>query len=222
MVDQDIRTEEGDVAYAIIADPRERTIDIEEDVDGVLCTGDVLNLAPPPDESPEGSLYAEIVGKEGYKSGDVDRILQNIADMSDTVTGKAIVRYERFLDTVDEPFYTVMGNQDIPEAYGEKAVSSLEDLEKVHGVDGVVPVFSDLPEGVFPTEISEESFYDQVKEASGDILLSHSLPDSFDPEQYGFNHAYCSPSETDRSYASDDVTELRSYYTSGAYEIIHM
>lgn len=217
----DAGSEDGKT-YAVVADPRETIISIDENVDGILCTGDVLDLAPPPDDAPDGSIYAEVNGDEGYASGDVEAILQNIADMTDSVSDRATVRYDSFLDTLDEPFYSVMGNQDMPDAYQDVALRDLDELDEIHGIDGFVPEFSELPEGVFPAGISEESFYEQVRGASGDILLSHSLPSSFEPEQYGFDHAFCSPNEADGSYDSDNVTELPAYRQASEYKLIHV
>lgn len=213
----------GVTKYAVIADPRGATIDIDDSVDAILCTGDLLDVVPPPDETVDGSLYEEVFGHEGYDEKDIETIAANAKKLYEEKSETLRSRYAVFFDEIEDDFYTVYGNLDDPSVLKEYAGSGFHppnDLEEVSGIDGVIPEVAGTPEGMFPTEISEEQFYREAKQKEGDILIAHTVPAEFTPEEFGFEQVYCSAGE--QGAEAEDVNYLPSYKTTNYYEVVEL
>lgn len=181
---------DADPVYAAIADPQEQPIDIDDAYDAILCTGDILNFAPEPgaDVALEDSLLYDYNPDvtDLYAEQDLPGILEQVAaaGADDQVIERAADRYDRFFQDLDDPFYYVTGNQDIPAALETAAdrydrVRPADDLPGVGAVHGFVASFADLPETeCFPGEISEDTFYDRLRAAEEhDTVVTHTLPD---------------------------------------------
>lgn len=213
--------------YLVVADPTEAPVSVDAAYDAVICTGDILDLAPPPGADPEGSLLAAHRPgvSDRYTEDDVAGILDDIRDaVNDTALHKhAAGRYQAFFDKLDRPFYYVTGNQDLPDALAS-AASNYETVQPVStvddwtGVDGVIPSVAGIPEGVFPVECSEDAFYDQLE--GGELLVAHTLPDGFDPGRYGYRRAVASAPDGAATREADGVIELAPW--PDAYRIIEL
>lgn len=216
---------DSETIYAVVADPRGDSVTIDEEIDGVLCTGDVLNIVPPPGGNVDGSLYEERFGSEGYDEDSKEVIIENTEELFEQADEVAFEeRYRRFLHDTETPFYTVYGNLDDPESYQQVSEGGshmhIDDLADVSGIDGVIPGVSGIPEGVFPVEIDEKEFYQQAQEKDGEILIAHSIPEGFDPTAYGFEAAFCS--EGEQNNHSDAVHRLPSYKETRSYERVRL
>lgn len=206
----------GQETYLVIADPMETTPDAEESYDAILCTGDVLELAPPPGEDPDGSVLAAVYEDtaQAYSEGP-GAALDAIRDHGSTAEAKEVAaeRYNAFLDALDAPLVTVAGNQDHHDVLeevedGRDDLELLDERDGLYGFQGFVPGFADLPEGVFPSERTEDEFYDEIGDTDADTLVAHSLPEDFEPQEYGFERAFCSAESSTPD--SDDVIALES------------
>lgn len=202
--------------YLVIADPMEYVPDVDTQYDAILCTGDVLELAPPPGEDPTGSVLDEVHDDtaSAYDDGP-GAALDAIRDHGSTAEAKdrAAERYDAFLDALDAPLVTVAGNQDHRDVLEDieddrDDLELLDERDGLYGFQGFVPAFADLPDGVFPSERTEDEFYDAVDDTDADTLVAHSLPDDFDPQDHGFEQAYCSAESS--TPASEDVIALGS------------
>lgn len=198
--------------FTVVADVMEET-DIS---DPTICTGDLLNLAPPPETSPEGSLLLELKPgiHESYRQNDVQDILTAIRSIKSdpAVLEAAKRRYRQLFANVDELYY-VMGNQDIPEALTAVAaeydhVDHASGLPSVVGVDGLIPEVAGTPPETFPCECSTEHFRKTVRRATGNVLIAHTIPDSFDPDEYGFSVAICSTDQDESLDTGEGVIRL--------------
>jgi len=205
-----------DTTYLIIADPMEQAPDVDSSYDAILCTGDLLELAPPPGSDPEGSVLDAVYDDTAaaYEEGP-GAVLDAIQDHAHGQEAKELAqeRYNEFLDEMDAPLYTATGNQDHRDVL-EDVAAERDDLELLgehdesYGFQGFVPAFADLPGDVFPSERTAEEFYDEIGETDATVLVAHSLPADFEPTAHGFERAYCSAESS--TPASDDVRALES------------
>lgn len=218
--------------YAVVADPVEQEIDIEEAYEAIICTGDLLNFAPAPNASEElveNSMlgeYGENV-EQPYAEKDVGRILEEVDRVKRRrdVIGEAISRYGAFFDSIDEPVYYVMGNQDIPRALEQAAeqredVVHAGDLDGVTAVDGLVPEFAAIPgTGYFPCEIELDEYYSTLERAEErEMLVSHTLPQA-GLGAFGFDIVLGSKRDRSPRSVSDTVAALGPHW-AGDYVLL--
>lgn len=199
--------------YRVIADPRERPLE-EQGYDGVICTGDMLDYAPPPGEDPEGSVFDAFVddADEVYGEGDPGAIMEEIEGLKDVegVREEVERRYRVWFESLDVDLFYIGGNLDVPDVLEDVAaeydhVEPVDALEGVHGFDGFVPSFAGLPEGVFPgRERSEEEFEDLLEEAEG-YVLAHTVPSGLEVEGYDVEVVYASIQEGEQPSRGDIV-----------------
>lgn len=206
--------------YLVVADPLEQEINVDVDYDAILCTGDMLDLAPPPGtDSIDGSLIAEYGddAEELYEAGNAPGILSAVSDITkrDAVVAEATARYRDFFDSIDAPFYYTAGNQDIPEALDAAAddydgVQHVDELDAFTGIDGMVPGFAGVPSGCFPVEKTEQEFYDAVQDADGDVLVAHSIGDE-DAESLDVDRVVSSKPDRGTRHVTHDTAKLAPY-----------
>lgn len=175
---------------------RESRVEARE-FDGVICLGDILDFAPHPTESPEGSVI-DTLGegvREAYRKGVRGEIVEAIRTV-EREDGAAVAksRYREFFDGAEGDLYVLAGNQDFPDVLRNvvreyPGVHPADDLSWATAVDGVVPEHAGLPPGVFPGEVSRSAFGESIAEGDGDVLFAHRLPEGFDPGEWGFERA---------------------------------
>ena len=195
----------------------------EYECDAVLCLGDLLRLAPPPDYDPHGSLLETLDEDciDHYATTDVATIgasIRNVQNHPEFET-RAERRYRALFSASDTPFYYIAGNQDVPDALTAAArqfqgVTHADNHDEFCVVDGAVPAFSDVPAGAFPCERSAEEFYRTIESSSASVVAAHTLPPEFEPSAYGFEAAHCA-TDGERS-VSETVVRLPSYRRTGA------
>ncbi|WP_232685678.1 hypothetical protein [Halobacterium zhouii] len=185
-------------SYVVVADPQEVPIDIAPEHDGIICVGDILRLAPPPDHDPEGSLLDAFVPetKDLYTQGDISGILDAVRSLNQDsrVHEGAARRYAAFFEQMERDFYYIAGNQDIPRVLATTAavydhVAPVSDCPGFLGIDGLVPSFAGLPTNTFPGECSRKTFEEQLTTTDEPILVAHRLPEQFIPSDEGFEIA---------------------------------
>lgn len=209
--------------YLVVGGIAEAEITTSEQYDAIVCTGDILDLAPPPGADPDGSLidaYADDAAAL-YAADDTPCLLDTIREMQgdDAVYVEACARYEAFFETVDTPFYYVAGNQDFPDLLASVAPDHVQHVSALDGwaaVDGMIP--EDIPADVFPTTIEEDAIYDAITD-DVDVLVAHDLPDGFDAAAHGLDHAVCSTHANDIE-RENGVTRLPSYRRTGASVVL--
>lgn len=206
-------------SYTVVADPMER--DLPEGP--VVCTGDLLHLAPPPPTDPTGSLLAEVMPDihEAYASGDAETILSRVRAARNDLTLRDVAeeRYRVLFDRADGLYY-VAGNQDVPAALSTAAADSdhvahADTLDGVTGVDGVIPEAAGTPPDTFPCECSLGSFDRQVGTGETEVVVAHTLPPDFDPAVYGVSLAISSTNDDPTVTRTGRVLRLPSYRMSG-------
>jgi len=200
--------------YSIIADPRENVPSQELNLDGYICTGDILDYVPPPNEDPYGSIMDELVEdiEEVYKQGP-QQILEECKNLDeDLVAEKARERYNSFFESFEQDLYLIFGNQDIPlvlesvrEDYSN--IHHVSKLDNFHGIDGFVADYTQLPNGVFSSEISEENYLKELNEVEEKYLVTHSLPSNTDLKNSNVEKVFASARE-DEEPTKGDVVRL--------------
>lgn len=210
-------------SYLVVADPQEATIDAGSGYDAIVCVGDILRFAPPPDHDPAGSLLAAFTPetKDLYAEGNVPRILDAIRSLRrDTRVHEAAARrYAAFFEQLECDFYYIAGNQDIPRVLASTAaayehVAPVSDCAGFHGIDGLVPSFAGLPANTFPGECSQKAFEEQVTTADEQILVAHRLPQRFTPGDDGFEMAITTTDGVTETM-HDGVLSVSSYRETG-------
>lgn len=205
--------------YTVVADPRGRDLPSGP----VICTGDLLDLAPPPGTDPTGSLLVELVPdvRTAYEENDVGAILACIRSIcgDERLCDVAEARY-RTLFTRSDQLYYVAGNQDVPVALSQAAadfehVTHVSELDAVAGIDGLIPNVAGTPPGTFPCECSCEQFSSRVESADADVLVAHTLPEDFEPIAHGFSTAISSTNDEMHASVDQCVLRLPSYRETG-------
>lgn len=211
-------------SYLVVADPQEATIDAGSGYDAIVCVGDILRFAPPPDHDPAGSLLAAFTPetKDLYAEGNVPRILDAIRSLRrDTRVHEAAARRYRVLfEQLNCDFYYIAGNQDIPRVLASTAaayehVAPVSDCTGFFGIDGLVPSFAGLPSNTFPGECSRQTFEEQLTTADEPILVAHRLPERFTPGDDGFEVAITTTDGVTGTVC-EGVLSVPSYRETGA------
>lgn len=147
--------------------------------------------------SPTGSIVDTLDEgiRQAYRSGDTDAILTAIQNVDrESAARTAESRYHEYFEDVEEELYVLAGNQDFPAVLRTVAsdysnIHHADELSWSVAIDGVVPEYSGLPEGVFPGECSRSEFESAVQAKDGLVFLAHQLPDGFRPSKWGFELA---------------------------------
>lgn len=212
-------------SYLTLADPRERSITVDTAYDAILCTGDILDLAPPPSADPQGSVLASHrdTVADLYADHDVEGILDAVQGIGEdpAVRADARDRYERFFEQVETPFYYVAGNQDLPAVLDEVAsryneVRHVSTVEGWTGIDGLIPSVTGTLAGTFPCEVDRATF--EAELTAGELLVAHALPDDADLSSY--TQVIASAPDGEPTRERENVLELAPW--PGDYRILSL